>query len=168
LAALSLSAQTPSRTSNFHIGATGISIQFFDHVRGKQPKFISAGNCFLGSGDACHEEPGMFIGAFALVHFAITGTKAKTVHEKVKLIDKEDHLPEKPIFERTAAIKDGIWSDVQLFGYQTAVGAGDDDHAWLFFRQQLFLDDETTPFLILHWRHNVNEITLIDVIQGMR
>ena len=103
---------------------------------------------------------GDFIGSYAVVHFSIkTATKLR---ERVKLIDQSDWLPPRPTFEKTVELKDGVGSDIQLFGYH---GQKTKNTAWRFFRQELFLDDDTTPFLILHWRHTVDEITLIDVIQ---
>jgi hypothetical protein len=86
------------------------------------------------------------------------------MRERVRLIDQEEHLPYRPAFEKTLNLVDGTASDIQLFGYEESTPSHTADPAWRYFRQELFLGEDQTPFVILHWKHTVNEITLIDVI----
>jgi hypothetical protein len=62
-------------------------------------------------------------------------------------------------------------SDIQAFGYNP-----DDDEqtasdpnllaVWYLVRQDLYLNDQATAFLIVHWKHTLNFIRLLDVIPG--
>lgn len=69
------------------------------------------------------------------------------------------------------AVERASASDIQAFGYKV-------DHAeqttadadllavWYLVRQDLYLNDETTPFLVVHWKHTLDFISLLDVIPG--
>ena len=37
---------------------------------------------------------------------------------------------------------------------------------WYLVRQDLYLNDQATAFLIVHWKHTLNLISLLDVIPG--
>jgi hypothetical protein len=37
---------------------------------------------------------------------------------------------------------------------------------WYLVRQDLYLNDQATAFLIFHWKHTLNLISLLDVIPG--
>jgi hypothetical protein len=37
---------------------------------------------------------------------------------------------------------------------------------WYLLRQDLYLNDQGTAFLIVHWKHILNSIGLLDVIPG--
>jgi len=37
---------------------------------------------------------------------------------------------------------------------------------WFLLRQDLYLNDQAAPFLIVHWKHTLNFISLVDVIPG--
>lgn len=62
-------------------------------------------------------------------------------------------------------------SDIQAFGYNT-----DDEKqtasdanllpVWYLVRQDLYLNDQTTAFLVIHWKHTLDLISLLDVIPG--
>ena len=39
---------------------------------------------------------------------------------------------------------------------------------WCLLRQDLFLNQQPEPFLIVHWKHTFDAITLLDVIPGDR
>ena len=38
--------------------------------------------------------------------------------------------------------------------------------AWRLLRQDLYLNSQTTAFLIVHWKHTLDVISLVDVIPG--
>jgi hypothetical protein len=37
---------------------------------------------------------------------------------------------------------------------------------WYLVRQDLYLNEETAAFLVVHWKHTLNLISLLDVIPG--
>jgi hypothetical protein len=64
-----------------------------------------------------------------------------------------------------------VVSDIQAFGYdqddpQQAASEPKSHTLWCLLRQDLYLNDQTKAFLIVHWKHTVNFITLVDVIPG--
>ena len=68
------------------------------------------------------------------------------------------------------AIERAIVSDIQAFGYNP-----DDAEqgtptnllaVWYLVRPDLYLNDQATAFLIVHWKHTLNLISLLDVIPG--
>lgn len=163
-------AQQPSRQIRFRVKLLttdlDVSVHFFDKIRGAPPRFVSPDkSCFSVSGEGCQEDSPVFVGAYAIVHFELRPRRFQTMRERVRLIDQEEHLPNRPAFEKTLNLVDGTASDIQLFGYEVnAPPNRAADPAWRYFRQELFLGEDQVPFLILHWKHTVNEITLIDAI----
>jgi hypothetical protein len=77
----------------------------------------------------------------------------------------------RPPFQRLLAVQRETASDIQAFGYnpdkpgQSAAGATPVP-LWCLLRQDLFLNDRQTAFLIVHWKHSFDAITLLDVIPG--
>jgi hypothetical protein len=75
-------------------------------------------------------------------------------------------------FDRVLAIERDVVSDIQAFGYtQDAPDERESDSSlavWCLLRQDLYLNSQTAPFLIVHWKHTLNLITLVDVIPGDR
>jgi len=61
-------------------------------------------------------------------------------------------------------------SDIQAFGYNPAEPASDARPLalWCLVRQDLFLNEQQTTFLIVHWKHTFDAIHLLDVIPGDR
>jgi hypothetical protein len=116
-------------------------------------------------------ETGNWIGSYAIVHFKLlrqaAGTKALTLRERVRVIDQDADLPNRLPFESVVPINDRSASDIELYGYaENSVGKGEqsDDRTWRFFPQELFYGNQERPFLILHWKHTIESITLIDAI----
>ena len=77
----------------------------------------------------------------------------------------------RPPFERILAVQRETASDIQAFGYNedgpgTAKSTAKQLDPWCLLRQDLYLDNQISPFLIVHWKHTLNAITLIDVIAG--
>jgi hypothetical protein len=70
-------------------------------------------------------------------------------------------MPALVAFEMAVQLVEGLGSDVRLFGCEKG-GA----ELWRISRQELYLDDEKSPFAVIHWRHSVEGIILIDIIPG--
>jgi hypothetical protein len=80
-------------------------------------------------------------------------------------------MSSRPPFERVLAVEREVVSDIQAFGYnrddpQQAAPNGKPLTLWCLLRQDLYLNDQPTAFLIIHWKHTVNFISLVDVIPG--
>jgi len=93
------------------------------------------------------------------------------LRERVLTIDHDNRLAPRPPFERTLAAERNVVSDIQVFGYnrddpeQAAPGARPFT-LWCLLRQDLYLNDQSAAFLIVHWKHTFNFISLVDVIPG--
>jgi len=153
-----------------------VDVQFYDGVR-EAPRFYTNSNgkgpiCLSVEGQPCGKsETGNWIGSYAIVHFKLlrqaAGENALTLRERVRVIDQDADLPNRPPFETVVPISDQTASDIELYGYaENSAGKGQqgDDRTWRFLRQELFYGNQERPFLILHWKHTVESITLIDAI----
>jgi hypothetical protein len=158
-----------------------MSIQFLDKYasRGFWFKQQERNRRFCLSGDG-HENQAClpdFSGsmAIAVYHFRPRphSPAALKIREHVRTIDQDSRMNVRPPFDANLPLQSGIASDIQAFGYT----AKDDQQTtpnlkqldpWCLLRQDLYLDDQTAPFLIVHWKHTLRAITLIDVIPGDR
>ena len=66
----------------------------------------------------------------------------------------------------------GVISDIQAFGYQ-ATGSEKAEkpidaskEPWSLLRQDLFFGGHTEPFLVIHWKHTLSAIRILDLIPG--
>jgi hypothetical protein len=89
----------------------------------------------------------------------------------VLTIDHDDRMNPRPPFERALAIEREMVSDIQAFGYsqdfpQAKDGSKRATPVWCLLRQNLYLNDQAAAFLIVHWKHAVDRIQLVDVIPG--
>jgi len=153
-----------------------VDVQFYDGAR-QAPRFYTNSEgkgpiCLSVEGQPCGKtEIGNWIGSYAIVHFKLlrqaAGTSALTLRERVRVIDQDADLPNRPPFETVVPISDQTASDIELYGYSEG-SAGkepqDGDRTWRFLRQELSYGNQKRPFLILHWKHTVERITLIDAI----
>ena len=86
-------------------------------------------------------------------------------------IDHDGRISPRAPFERVLAIERAIVSDIQAFGYNPDDGEQGTPRAnllavWYLVRQDLYLNDQATAFLIVHWKHTLDLISLLDVIPG--
>ena len=118
-----------------------------------------------------------FVGSVAIAHYdfrsRIHSTAPLNLRERVLTIDHDRRIAPRPPFERVLAIQRQIVSDIQAFGYnpddpQQAASSDELLPVWCLLRQDLYLNDQTTAFLIVHWKHTLNFISLVDVIPGDR
>jgi hypothetical protein len=105
-----------------------------------------------------------FRGSLAIVRYHIS--PHATLREQVRTIDRDGRLSERPPFERTLSVVDGVVSDIQAFGYEGNGPAGRGPEPWCFLRQDLYFDERSAPFVTIHWKHMVSAIRLLDVIPG--
>ena len=158
-----------------------MSVQFIDQYSSRGFWFSDRLNnrefCLSGKGEEGRACLPKFTGslAIAVYHFRARPhvRQAPKLRERVLTIDHDSHLDPRPPFEGTLDMKGEVVSDIQAFGYNRddpaeAASGSALVATWCFLRQDLFLDGQDSPFLIVHWKHTLNAITLIDVIPGER
>jgi hypothetical protein len=65
-------------------------------------------------------------------------------------------------------LKNGVGSDLQAFGYEPAPKDEPfDQHGpWYLYRQDLFLEPQRAPFLVVYWKHALASIRVLNLIPG--
>lgn len=146
-----------SSTGNFH---------FRDSVNGRAL-------CLSAEGEENINCLRRFTGSVAIVHYHFTSHLRSqapfNLRERVVTIDHDNRLYPRPPFERVLPLQGGFVSDIQAFGYNPddpKQAAFADENTWCLLRQDLYLNDRATAFLILHWKHTLNLINLLDLIPG--
>ena len=96
-----------------------------------------------------------------------------SLRERVLTIDRDARMSPRGPFERVLAAQRDIVSDIQAFGYDPNDPARPRPEAgqvpvWCLLRQDLYLNDQPAAFLIVHWKHTLDSITLVDIIPGER
>jgi hypothetical protein len=131
--------------------------------------------CLSASGEQDRDCLERFVGSIAIAHYRFRSrhhTAAPlNLRERVLTIDHDSRIRPRAPFERVLAVERAAVSDIQAFGYNAQdVGqtASDADRlaGWYLVRQDLYLNDQTTAFLVVHWKHTLDFISLLDVIPG--
>ena len=116
-----------------------------------------------------------FVGAMAIARYAFRSRRHSpaplNLRERVLTIDNDSRMNPPPPFERALEVEREIVSDIQAFGYnpndpQQAAFSTKPLAAWRLLRQDLYLNGQPTAFLIVHWKHTLDFISLVDVIPG--
>jgi hypothetical protein len=116
-----------------------------------------------------------FVGAMAIAQYAFHARRPLAspliVRERVLTIDNDSRMAVRPPFERTLPVEREMVSDIQAFGYnpndpQPAIWNSKPHALWRLLRQDVFLNGQPAPFLVLHWKHALDGISLVDVIPG--
>ena len=127
--------------------------------------------CLSSNGEEDQNCQLRFSGAIAVAvyhfypHSAASGLLK--LRERVVTIDHDNRMSPRPPFEGTLPIERDTVSDIQAFGYDRDEPAQAPPSAvWSLLHQDLYFNDQPSPFLILHWKHTLDLIRLIDVIPG--
>jgi hypothetical protein len=116
-----------------------------------------------------------FVGAIAIARYAFRSRRHSpdllNLRERVLTIDNDSRTNPPPPFERVLTAEREIVSDIQAFGYNPddpdqASFSTNPLAAWRLLRQDLYLNGQPTAFLIVHWKHTLDFISLVDVIPG--
>lgn len=114
-----------------------------------------------------------FRGSIAIARYRVRArNRAQTevaMREYVRVVDRDPSLPDRPPFERSIVLNEGIGSDLQIFGYEPArdnEGPPERHGPWYLFRQDLYLGPQPAPFLSLYWKHAWPAIRVLDLIPG--
>ena len=135
----------------------------------------SRGFCLSADGvenQTCLER---FTGSIAIVRYRFRSRFPSQMpiklKERVLTIDRDSRMEPRPPFERALPLDKEVVSDIQAFGYNPddpKQPASDPNDLWCLLRQDLYLNDRAAAFLIVHWKHTLNFISLVDVIPGDR
>jgi hypothetical protein len=95
------------------------------------------------------------------------------LRERVTTIDHDKRFSPRAPEEEAMAVEANAASDIQAFGFSTDHEAASESFPkfaapWALMRQDLYIDDQKAPILILHWKHTLDSIELVDVIPGDR
>lgn len=178
-----LGTSKASRTGQVYHFATErcdirISVEFHDSYSSRGFWFnkhpLDRRFCLSSDGEADRNCARSFVGSLAIARYEFqTHSKHRpvsTLREYVRNIDRDERLESRPAFRRKIELHRGIASDVQAFGYTdselppaqgTLHGSAS---PWYYFRQDLYLDADSVPFLIVHWKHELSAIRMLDII----
>jgi len=115
-----------------------------------------------------------FSGSMAIARYHLRPRLASrapvTLRERVRTIDHDATMPPRAPFERVLAAERNIVSDIQAFGYDPDSPRPDAGPVpvWCLLRQDLYLNDQIDAFIVVHWKHTLDSISLVDVIPGER
>ena len=151
-------------------------VNFLDPYLGERLVFYSSADphrqiCPPVEGGTTGQCLDKFVGAVALVKYSVklvNGGKPGSVaiRERVMVAAQSPGLAERAPFVMTLALIEGRGSDIQAFGYDETALKGvahsrDREQAkaaWRFYKQELFVDKEKTPFALVEWKHTVQRI----------
>jgi hypothetical protein len=128
--------------------------------------------CISPNGEEDHTCVARFSGSMAIAHYRFRSHRHAPpplqLRERVLTIDHDTRMDPRPPFERLLAVQRETVSDIQAFGYNPASSEPKPLPLWCLLRQDLFLNEQPTAFLIVHWKHTFDAIHLLDVIPGDR
>jgi hypothetical protein len=133
--------------------------------------------CLSASGEEDRSCVARFSGSMAIAHYhfrsRLHAQPPLQLRERVLTIDHDSRMDPRPPFERLLAVQRETVSDIQAFGYRPDNPQPSTPEArplalWCLVRQDLFLNEQPTAFLIVHWKHTFDAIHLLDVIPGDR
>ena len=156
-----------------------MSVQYFANSSTNSFRFrdrlTNRAFCLSANGEEDRTCLERFTGAIAIARYdfrsRIHSPMPLNLRERVLTIDHDSRMSPRPPFERVLAVEREVVSDIQAFGYnrddpQQAAPNANPLTFWCLLRQDLYLNDQPTAFLIVHWKHTVNFISLVDVIPG--
>jgi hypothetical protein len=158
-----------------------MSVQYFANSVSKDFRFrdrlTNRAFCLSATGEENHNCLARFSGAMAIAfyHFRsrLHSQMPLSLRERAITIDYDNRMNPRLPFERVLAVEKEVVSDIQAFGYAQNDSEGAATNAtpldlWCLLRQDFYLNDQPIPFLIVHWKHTFNFISLVDVIPGDR
>jgi hypothetical protein len=131
--------------------------------------------CLSATGEQDRDCLEAFVGSIAIAHYRFRSrhhTAAPlNLRERVLMIDHDSRIRPRAAFERVLAVEQAAVSDIQAFGYnpdgaEQAESDADRLAVWYLVRQDLYLNDQATAFLVVHWKHTLDLISLLDIIPG--
>jgi hypothetical protein len=160
-------------------GEVDMAVQYFDNssLDGFRFRDRQTGRsfCLSANGEDHGDCLKRFVGSIAIAHYSFRSRLQSpapfNLRERVVTIDHDSRTSARPVFEKALPAEGGMISDIQAFGYDADEADREASKAqayapWSLMRQELYLNGETAEFLIVHWKHTVDLIRLVDVIPG--
>lgn len=157
-----------------------MTVEFYDRYTSKgfwfEERRTDKQFCLSADGKEGHNCVANFWGSIAVAHYRIRSRfhspSRFAIRERVRTIDRDSRLGERRPYQRTLQLQAGVATDIQAFGYDS--GSSDTGNTeptqphepWCLFRQDLYLDGESAPFLLVHWKHTLSAIRILDLIPG--
>jgi hypothetical protein len=181
---VSLAAFPKSEPEQVYLFATAeyeirMTLEFHDNQGDNGLRFRERSSdrhfCLSSQGEENRNCVSNFIGSIAVARYRIRSHAALepslSLREYVRSIDRCDSIAARPDFEREIQLEHGLASDIQAFGYQKSplddtAQKTDEKNVWCLFRQNLYLRDKANPFLVVHWKHTLSAIRVLDIIPG--
>jgi hypothetical protein len=152
-------------TIEFHDGYTSRGFWFDEQMSNRR-------YCLSPDGREGRNCVAAFRGSLAIARYRVRRSRRPAelvLREYVRTIDHDDRIADRPPFERTIVLKKGVGSDLQAFGYEPApedAPLTNRHGPWYLYRQDLYLEPQRAPFLILYWKHALASIRVLDLIPG--
>src|SRR5262245_1361568 len=154
-----------------------VSVEFHDRYSSRGFWFNNSFNgpfCVSFKDEKDHDCAGNFVGSLAIARYEVYSRsklrQVSTLREYVLNIDRDDRLEPRPPLDRKVELHRGVASDIQAFGYEASglsprpAALSDSASPWYYFRQDLYLEADSAPFLIIHWKHALTAIRMLDII----
>jgi hypothetical protein len=131
--------------------------------------------CLSANGEQDRDCLERFVGSMAIAQYHFRSRRHSgtplNLRERVLTIDHDSRISPRAPFERVLAVERAIVSEIQALGHNpdgAEQGTPNANHlaVWYLMRQDLYLNDQGTAFLIVHWKHTLNSVSLLDLIPG--
>jgi hypothetical protein len=142
--------------------------QFWDRVTNRE-------FCLSADGQENRNCLSQFVGSMAIATYRFRPRHPERtpprLREHVRTIDQDYRMNPRAPFDKVLSVEKGFASDIQAFGYNRdgspeGVANAKSFTLWCLLHQDLYLNDQAAPFLIVHWKHTAEAISLVDVIPG--
>lgn len=180
-----LMASRQSKNENVHRFATAewdvrMTVEFYDRYSSRgfwfNERRANRHYCLSGKGEENRGCLANFSGSLAVVEYRIQPRsklhRLPALREHVRTIDQDARLNARAPFDRTMELQQGVASDIQAFGYEANTPVSepppDNNDPWCLLRQDLYFEGGSSPFLIVHWKHALSAIRILDIIPGDR
>jgi hypothetical protein len=154
-----------------------MTLEYHDQLANRDLRFLERHSnrhfCLSFSGEEDRNCVSNFKGSIAVARYKLSPNNrsdaSPLLREYVRNIDQSDSVAMRAPFERAIQVQHGLASDIQVFGYQDAstpkgLPSEESDNAWCLVRQNLYLRNSAIPFLVVHWKHTLNSIRVLDII----
>jgi hypothetical protein len=161
------------------VGEVRMSVQYFASSSVNRFRFRDSLTnrtfCLSASGEQNQDCLERFVGSMAIAQYQFRSRLRSgaplNLRERVLTIDHDSRILPRAPFERVLAVERAAVSDIQAFGYgadnaESTTSDADRLAVWYLVRQDLYLNDQATAFLVIHWKHTLDLISLLDVIPG--
>jgi hypothetical protein len=174
-----------SKTENVYRFATPkwdvlLTVEFYDYYASKgfwfDERRANCRYCLSAKGEEDRNCVANFSGSLAVARYQVRA-RSQAAHlavlrEHVRTIDQDDRLKARAPFDRVIELRQGVASDIQAFGYQLEASSRiqklprERYGPWCLLRQDLYFDGQSSPFLVVHWKHALSAIRILDIIPG--